>query len=123
VALAAQAARWEQASSVLVPDATWRFSCWWEGPQPYGDGIAAGGRIETDNTLGSIGITVPFYQAFVGTAIMPGVFAARHLIARRARRLRRPELCRACGYNLHGNISGVCPECGTSAARPGGAGG
>lgn len=26
------------------------------------------------------------------------------------RRLRR--LCSACGYNLHGNTSGVCPECG-----------
>jgi len=21
--------------------------------------------------------------------------------------------CRTCGYNLHGNVSGVCPECGT----------
>lgn len=23
-------------------------------------------------------------------------------------------LCRQCGYNLTGNVSGVCPECGTS---------
>ena len=22
--------------------------------------------------------------------------------------------CRSCGYNLTGNVSGVCPECGTS---------
>jgi hypothetical protein len=24
-----------------------------------------------------------------------------------------PGHCRHCGYNLTGNISGVCPECGT----------
>jgi hypothetical protein len=23
-----------------------------------------------------------------------------------------PSLCRGCGYNLTGNVSGVCPECG-----------
>ena len=23
-----------------------------------------------------------------------------------------PALCRGCGYNLTGNVSGVCPECG-----------
>lgn len=22
--------------------------------------------------------------------------------------------CRRCGYNLHGNVSGICPECGTA---------
>jgi len=31
-------------------------------------------------------------------------------------RLRR-GLCRSCGYDLTGNASGVCPECGTAAAR------
>lgn len=37
---------------------------------------------------------------------------------------RRPVLsgcCRQCGYNLTGNVSGVCPECGTTTGR--GAGG
>jgi hypothetical protein len=24
-----------------------------------------------------------------------------------------PGHCRKCGYNLTGNVSGVCPECGT----------
>lgn len=27
----------------------------------------------------------------------------------------RPGLCRACGYDLTGNVSGVCPECGAAA--------
>jgi hypothetical protein len=36
---------------------------------------------------------------------------------RRNRRLRRahPDLCPSCGYDLTGNVSGVCPECGTAA--------
>jgi len=26
---------------------------------------------------------------------------------------RKPGHCRKCDYDLHGNVSGVCPECGT----------
>jgi hypothetical protein len=26
----------------------------------------------------------------------------------------RPGVCRACGYDLTANVSGVCPECGTA---------
>ena len=26
--------------------------------------------------------------------------------------------CRRCGYNLTGNVSGICPECGTPIAKP-----
>jgi len=33
-------------------------------------------------------------------------------IVKRGRRVRR-GLCGACGYNLTGNVSGICPECGT----------
>jgi hypothetical protein len=28
-------------------------------------------------------------------------------------RRRRTGLCSRCGYDLTGNVSGVCPECGT----------
>jgi len=34
---------------------------------------------------------------------------------RRHRRRRRGH-CARCGYDLHGNLSGVCPECGSPAA-------
>ena len=32
----------------------------------------------------------------------------------RGRRQRREGHCAKCGYNLTGNVSGVCPECGTA---------
>jgi hypothetical protein len=35
------------------------------------------------------------------------------LVTRFIFRRRQPGLCRRCGYNLTGNTSGVCPECGT----------
>ena len=41
--------------------------------------------------------------------------ARRRLRARERRNqhLRSLDLCPSCGYNLRGNVSGVCPECGT----------
>jgi len=33
---------------------------------------------------------------------------------RRDRRRPRPGCCAACGYDLTGNVSGRCPECGTA---------
>jgi hypothetical protein len=47
-----------------------------------------------------------------------GVFPTYALIARRVRehiRIERGQ-CLKCGYNLTGNTSGVCPECGTAIA-------
>lgn len=36
------------------------------------------------------------------------------LFARRRRRRSRQHLCVRCCYNLYGNVSGICPECGTA---------
>ena len=36
---------------------------------------------------------------------------------RREQRRARAGRCTACGYDLTGNVSAVCPECGTPAAR------
>lgn len=44
--------------------------------------------------------------AYLGIAFVRGSI-------RRWRRT-RPGLCTSCGYNLTGNISGVCPECGAN---------
>ncbi len=37
---------------------------------------------------------------------------------RRRRLLRERGLCPVCGYELTGNVSGVCPECGTKIDQP-----
>ncbi|GMU83347.1 MAG: hypothetical protein AMXMBFR47_32170 [Planctomycetota bacterium] len=34
------------------------------------------------------------------------------VVTRFRRRMRMAGLCRACGYDLRGNVSGACPECG-----------
>jgi rRNA maturation endonuclease Nob1 len=34
-------------------------------------------------------------------------------------RVLNANLCRGCGYNLTGNISGICPECGRPAVGMG----
>jgi hypothetical protein len=71
-------------------------------------------------------VACSFSLAFHGLARFWGSRVTRH---RRAR-----GLCLSCGYNLTANTTGVCPECGTTAAqqpgtaapqdaRPGGAGG
>lgn len=42
-----------------------------------------------------------------------GAAAVLWIIERICRkRLSKPGCCPSCGYNLTGNISGVCPECG-----------
>jgi hypothetical protein len=50
---------------------------------------------------------------FVPVGILVAVFIERPL--RERRRRGRLGLCLKCGYDLRGNISGVCPECGTTA--------
>lgn len=64
----------------------------------------------------SILLWIPFWMLLV-------VFGAYPLLilvgfrTRRWRRRRRGQ-CTKCGYNLTGNTSGVCPECGTAVHTP-----
>jgi hypothetical protein len=61
----------------------------------------------------------PHFLVAAAFALLPTVRLAA--ATRRWRRVRR-GLCPSCGYNLTGNVSGVCPECGTRARlRHGGA--
>jgi hypothetical protein len=57
---------------------------------------------------GEAALQVPLPALFLLTALLPGV-ALRQVI--RKRRLIKTG-CRSCGYDLTGNTSGVCPECG-----------
>jgi hypothetical protein len=52
-------------------------------------------------------IRVPLWTPFLLT------FVPTALLARRVRRRKPPGHCQQCGYNLTGNVSGRCPECGT----------
>lgn len=70
---------------------------------------------------------VPIVQVLVGIAFCWTLRAQwrRHGIEASWRGLSRATLdelmstdhCRACGYDLTGNVSGVCPECGTIMKR------
>lgn len=67
-----------------------------------------------------LALVVPYWA--VATASLTPVAWGAHR-RRRRRRRGRSGLCRECGYSLAGNVSGVCPECGTrtgpaSAAPP-----
>ena len=48
---------------------------------------------------------------FFGALMLFG-WGAAWLFFRRGQLL-DPTACRICGYNLTGNVSGICPECGT----------
>lgn len=52
----------------------------------------------------------PFLLVFPVAALWLGIFVARKWI----RDLPQPGHCMKCGYNLMGNVSGICSECGTS---------
>ncbi len=59
-------------------------------------------------------VTLPFWALFLLAAFPAGLLGAR--ACRRVRWLRTGR-CLGCGYDLTGNTSGVCPECGTPAER------
>ena len=55
-----------------------------------------------------------FSRWIVITALMPAVWVCVAILAAVDRNSdRRRGCCRACGYSLTGNTSGMCPECGT----------
>jgi hypothetical protein len=60
-------------------------------------------------------ITVPLWFILIAAALFSGPWMYQRVV------LRRNGLCCRCGHNLTGNISGVCPECGTPVAGKAGA--
>ena len=53
--------------------------------------------------------TMPLWPIVALAAVAPAVWLVDPL---RKRRRRKAGQCAACGYDLTGNVSGVCPECG-----------
>jgi hypothetical protein len=75
----------------------------------YPDGYAPPGVVTKTATLL---LVAPHWSGSLasGTLAMPLMF---QLIRRHARwRRKRLGLCPSCAYDLTGNVSGVCPECG-----------
>ncbi len=76
----------------------------------------------TTNDLGNERVRGLIGARFVwGVAILLAIYPTLAFIRgplrhRRRRRLRKHGLCLGCGYDLTGNESGVCPECGTEVA-------
>ena len=60
------------------------------------------------------GMVVPLWMPFVLFAAYPAIAFIRGPVRRWRRR--RKGRCLKCGYDLTGNVSGVCPECGGSVA-------
>ncbi len=66
-------------------------------------------------SAGETRVTIPLWMPFLAIGIPT---AAMFFLDRR--RI-PPNHCRNCGYNLTGNVSGVCPECGCRIAPTGNA--
>ena len=64
-------------------------------------------KLATPFTRWSVGLWKPFLLSCL--LFLP---AAASLRRRRAQLRREAGLCTRCGYDLTGNVSGVCPECG-----------
>jgi hypothetical protein len=75
---------------------------WWQGA-PAGD------------VLRGYAVGLPFYLA--PTLAIIWIWAA--VRRRRRRKAIESGRCPSCGYDLAGNVSGVCPECGVPVERVG----
>ena len=62
-------------------------------------------------------VAMPFWLVFSLFGSFPVWITLRRRIGKSHRR-RRLGLCITCGYDLTGNKSGVCPECGTKIENP-----
>ena len=64
------------------------------------------------NLVNLLGIPSSLNFAVMGAVILVGV-TIDQLLGTRKRAVRPTSTCPTCGYDLTGNTSGVCPECGT----------
>jgi hypothetical protein len=90
------------------PTETWGPFGWNELPRPF-TGMYSGTR-PPDGIIRSF--FFPVWLLFSALALLPALKLLGLVV--RVRRKARFN-CIECGYNLTGNTSGVCPECGTAA--------
>ncbi len=63
----------------------------------------------------SVHFVAPLWAAIPATAFLPLLVFVRGPLRRKRRR--RRGLCVGCGYDLRGNVSGVCSECGRETTK------
>lgn len=72
-------------------------------------------ELRTRAPIRVVHIGIPIWLVVVASLAWPGFVILRTRM-QRAGRCRRGE-CLACGYDLQGNVSGQCPECGNRASH------
>ena len=108
----------------------WRFGYWREGIVCFGVarrfafvGIGVYGEPDRGwflERIGDFGGTFPvlpvYERRIVGVPLIDLALLAATLgfISWRHESRKLPGFCRVCKYNLTGNVSGTCPECGTA---------
>jgi cytochrome c553 len=114
------------AQSAIVPEPAggWKFAGWTREPPIYpepvffhgGAFVAQRFSLRLRSRVGRPTdprreLIVPCWAVAAPLAALP---LARGVRAWSRNRRKRAGLCRRCHYNLRGNVSGVCPECGTA---------
>ncbi len=88
----------------------------WSIATTYSTAYEGGRAVEVKAKRREIGLGLPAWFVCVVAGAYPTITFIRGPLRRRySRRFRRERgLCERCAYDLTGNTSGVCPECGTT---------
>lgn len=109
----------------MEKDGRWRFPLW----VSFGVFILVSASILIVEALVGVGVMIAMTEAGIPSQIMlPVLVLAMIVVAcvlsqmiyfglRESRVEYDGEHCLSCGYNLTGNVSGVCPECGEPLPR------
>jgi hypothetical protein len=89
--------------------------CWAEGREIAGFGWYQWTEFPAVCPVVCNALLISLWSVVLSSSI-PLVALGAHALYRRHRR-RRPGLCPGCGYDLTGNVSGRCPECGATTSH------
>jgi len=89
----------------------WWYGDWISVRAGHQDFLAAGVVYRQWYSVAEISATI-----LIGVGTIGLLLALAIIGVRRVRRRRPPGSCGKCAYDLTGNTSGVCPECGSSVA-------
>jgi len=76
------------------------------GPPKWHETLGLSALPQSLRLFGKLMILMPLWLPFLGAAVPTAI------LWHRDRRTVEPGCCQRCGYNLTGNTSGICPECG-----------